>query len=368
MHPPIPLEFKRNSQEVLTRLERLWSRQAQDQVFAHIAIPSPALAEHADTHRDGPTDYPDPAQRIAFWETYLAEGRDLEDDWLPIAYLSEFDEGIYTAALGAQIEFIMHAEIGWVSSMSHPLLEDLNDLDQLRIDPSHPQLERMDRQVRLFAERAHGRFGVAAPIIIDALNFVAEARGATQAFFDVMDHPAQVVQLMDLAYDLNVMVQERIYAQVEHYAGGTFVNMGSWAPGRPILFSVDLYHMAQPDYYYTWGQPHIQRMLNHFGGGLLHLHSNGRHLLPHVCNLQGLVCVYLLDEKWAEPAIDHLPDYLRQADGVPLVVDCSWERFTTDLKTGALPGGVFYHVFGAPSVEEANRVMAEVKKYRWQEI
>lgn len=358
------LAYKPNAPQIVERLSALWSRTARDRICAHMMVPSPALLDFARTHEDGPVPYPDPRERIAFWDRCLAPEREVEDDWMPIAYLSEFDEGLYASLIGGRMEFLLHADIGWVSSMCAPCLEDLSRVGDLRIDSAHPSIQRLDRQLAVFAEGARGKFGVAPFIVIDALNFVGEVRGMTQAYIDVLDAPEETAQLMRFACDLNVFVQQRVYDALAGLAGGSFVNMGSWAPGRPVLFSVDAYHMTSPDYFEQWGRPFIQPLLDRFDGGLLHLHSNGRHLLPNVRSMPGLVCVYLLDEAWNPRGYDELEKHHATADGVPLVVDCRYEEFVRDLDAKRLPGNVLYQVRSVPSADEANRAMERVRAYR----
>lgn len=358
------LLYKPHAEAICQRLAALWSRRLPEGICARMVIPSPALVEFARTHEDGPTTYPDPHMRIEFWDRCLAFERHIEDDWLPIAYLSEFDQGLFGSLCGGTMAFMTHREIGWISSMCAPCMTDLAQVADLRIDPAHPMLERLDRQLAVFAEGARGKFGVAPFIVIDALNFVAELRGMTQAFLDVLESPEAVRAMMDFALQLNIFVFERVYAALDGFAGGSFVNMGSWAPGRPLLVSVDAYHLAAPAFFEEWGRPWIQPLLNHFGGGLLHLHSNGRHLLPAVGTMPGLVCVYLLNEPWSERAYDALHTLHARANGVPLVVDCRWDEFVRDLDAHRLPGNVLYQVSGAPSVAEANRMMERVRAYR----
>lgn len=358
------LEYKPNAVEAVARLSDLWARRAQDRIFAHFELPTQALRQFAETHPNGPSAYPDPYERISFWDAHLAELKDLEDDWLPIAYLSEFDQGVYAGALGAPVYYMAHADIGWISSMAPPILRNLADIDQLRIDENAEAIKRMDAQCRIFAENARGKFGIAPFIVIDAMNFVAEVRGMTQAFEDVLEHPDAVTRLMDFAFELNVFIQERVRSMLDGFMGGSFVNMGSWAPGKPVLFSVDAYHLANPDFYYRWGEPHLQKLLNHFGGGLLHLHSNGRHLLEHVRKLKHLICIYLIDEPWSPRAYDLLTDLKKKAGDVPLVIGCGFDEFERDLTAGRLPGNVLYSVKGAPSVAAANRLMKKVRAYR----
>jgi hypothetical protein len=358
------LAFKRNAMATAQRLRMLWDRQSLDCTFAHMMVCTQTLRKFAETHVDGPTIYPDPCERIRFWESSLSETRDLEDDWLPIAYLSEFDQGIVGGALGEDMRFMMHKDIGWISSMCAPVMDNLADCNLLRIDPEASAIKLMDEQVRIFSDCARGKFGVAPFIIIDGMNFVAEMRGMTQAFEDVIDNPEAVVRMMDFALEFNAFLQERVRGMTDGFMGGSFVNMGSWCPGNPVLFSVDAYHMASPDFYYQWGVPHLQMMLDRFGGGLLHLHSNGWHLLPHVVKLRHLKCIYFADEKWNPRAYDQLPKLHKQAAGTPLIISCQYGEFERDLDASRLPGNVLYDVQNVPSVEQGNRLMEKVRAYR----
>jgi hypothetical protein len=49
---------------------------------------------------------------------------------------------------------------------------------------------------------------------------------------------------------------------------------------------------------------------------------------------------------------------------VPLVVSVNEDVFEQQLKKNTLPGGVFYWVKSTKSVEDVNRIMEKVRKYR----
>ncbi len=56
------------------------------------------------------------------------------------------------------------------------------------------------------------------------------------------------------------------------------------------------------------GEKNIENMFSHFDGGVLHIHSNGRHLLKAISQLRGLKAIYLLDEKDNPLAFDVLSE------------------------------------------------------------
>jgi hypothetical protein len=88
------LSYKPNYPSVLERLRTLYERRAGNQIFATMSVPSPAIAEFARQHTSPECGYPDPHQRADFWDRLLAEHMATEDDALPSAYLSEFDQGL----------------------------------------------------------------------------------------------------------------------------------------------------------------------------------------------------------------------------------------------------------------------------------
>lgn len=358
------LGYKRNLGDAVKRLRQLHARQGMDRVFASFAVPSPALEAFGRQYAHGFCEYPDPAERIAFWDRLLAERADLEDDSVPCAYLSEMDQGLYGGLLGGNVQFMAHPESGWISSMVAPLLGNWSELDRLRLDRSHPWFERYLRQLGAFVRGAAGKFAVSHFILIDGLNFAFELVGATNTYLSLSERPEMVRRAIDLAFQINVAVQEAFFDAVPRLAGGTASNMVHWLPGRVVSESVDPFHMTSVAYFETWGREPVQRIFDRFDGGVLHLHGNGRHLLEAVVTLQGLRAIFLGDDRGFPEAFEVLPALRARAADVPLVVPVDFPRFLDRLRRRQLPGGVLYKVAGAPNADSVNRIMDEVRAYR----
>ena len=358
------LAYKPNAADVVARLGQLHARQAMDQVFASLEVPSPALAGFGRRYAHGFCDYPDPAERIAFWDRLLAERAVLEDDSIPSAYLSEMDQGLYGGLLGGNVQFMAHPENGWISSMVAPLLGDWSEFDRLRLDRSHPWFDRYLRQLGVFVAGAAGKFAVSHFILINGLNFVFELVGATNTYLSLSERPELVRRAIDLAYQINVAVHEAFFEAVPRLAGGTASNMVQWLPGRVISESVDPFHMTSVAYFETWGREPVERIFARFDGGVLHLHGNGRHLLEAVSTLKGLKAIFLGDDRGFPQALEVLGTLRARAGDVPLVVQADFDRFADRLRRRQLPGGVFYKVAGAPDAGTVNRLMEAVRAYR----
>ena len=117
------LAYKRNTDEVIERLRSLYARQAQDRIFARFDVHGKVLEEFNRNNPEGYCPYPDPKERIAFWDRLLEERMTIDDDSVPSAYLSEFDQGLYGGLLGGDVQYMCH-DNGWISSMIPPLLKD----------------------------------------------------------------------------------------------------------------------------------------------------------------------------------------------------------------------------------------------------
>jgi hypothetical protein len=350
-------------EEVMARLRRLFVDREPDAVCATMQWPNPALRAFAEAHPRGFCDYPDPTERIEFWDRYFRERSRCFDDSIPCVYLSEMDQGLYGGLVGGKVEFMSDPDTGWISSMVHPLIEDWEELDELKFDETSEWYRRYLHQLRVYAEGAAGRFGISHFILINGLNFVFELLGATRTYQELVDNPEMIRRASDFAFELNLKVQRTFFEEVEAYASGTCSNMVQWFPGQIITESVDPFHMASVDYFERWGREQLERIFAEFDGGVTHIHGNGRHLLEAVSTVRGLKAIYLGDDQGFPAAFEVLPEIRRRTGDLPLVVGVGYEDFRQALHERCLVGGVLYRVGGLPDTDEANRVMGLVRRY-----
>ena len=358
------LAYKPHAGAVLVRLRRLYDRQASDRIFATMAVPSPALDAFARAYTNAACDYPDPTDRADFWDRLLHEHAVIEDDALPCAYLSEFDQGLYGGLLGAEVRFLAHPDVGWISSMVPPLLKDWSEFDRLRFDPGHLWWRRYQRQLEVFVTRSQGKWGISHFILIDALNFVFELIGATETYVSLHECPERVRRAIDFAFDLNVRVHREFFEAVPLFEGGTFSNFAQWIPGRIVSESLDPFHMTSVAYFERWGREPAERILGTFDGGVLHIHGNGRHLLEAAATMKGLKAILLLDDRGFPLAFDVLGELKARVGDMPVAVFAGHAAFAERLARHDLPGGVMYQVKGVPDIATANRLMEQVRAYQ----
>jgi hypothetical protein len=362
---PMPsLEYKPHYAEVLERLRAFYGRRYGDRILATMQIPSPAIEDFKASHPTSQCEYPDPEARARFWDRYLRERISVEDDSMPCAYLSEFDQGLYGGMLGGEVRFMAHPDNGWISSMVPPLLSDWSGFERLRFNEANPWWQRYLAQLDIFAARSRGKWGVSHFILIDALNFVFELVGATATYLSVEEEPELVRRAIDLAFDLNVRAQQAFFDAVGLFEGGTFSNLAQWTPGRIVSESLDPFHMTSVAYFEEWGREPAERILGTFDGGVIHIHGNGRHLLSAASSIKGLKAILLLNDTGFPAAFDVVAELKTRMGDMPTTVHAEYEPFVERLKRHALPGGVLYKVSGVPDIDAANRLMEKVRAYR----
>ena len=356
--------FKKNYKEVLKRLCNLYSGGSADRICAKMDIINPVIEQYKKENTDGEVEYPDMEKRAVFWENMLPVYSELEDDSIPSCYLSELDEGLYGGLVGADIRFINDASTGWVSSMAIPFVKDLNETDKFTLDDKNLWFQRYIKQLMMFMERAGGKFGISHFILINGLNFLFEIRGATNTYYDVLENPEKARAVMDFSFKLNLWVQETFFNTVELYDGGTCSNMAQWVPGRVVSESLDPFHLTSVDFFEEWGKGQIERMFRNFDGGVIHIHSNGHHLIESASGIKRLKCIYMIDEQFNTPVCQKLNDIVYKRGSIPLVVNIPSEVFEEKLLKKELPANIFYHVNGISDIVTANKLMKEVKSYR----
>ncbi len=358
------LSYKPHSEATIERLRSLYERQAGDRILATMSVPSAAIAQFARTHAPGPCGYPDLAERIQFWDDYFQQRAALEDDSMPAAYLSELDQGLYGGLLGGEVRFMADPATGWISSMVPPLLHDWSEFDRLQFDPENVWWQRYVRQVDQFLSAGSGRWGISHFILIDALNFVFELLGATQTYLSLDEHPEMVRRAIDFAFDLNARVHEHFFATVPLVEGGTLSNFAQWLPGRIVSESLDPFHMTSVAYFERWGREPAERIMDHFDGGVIHIHANGRHLLEAAASLRGLKAIQLSDDVGFPTSFELIGQLKARVGDMPVCLFAPYDAFVDRLRRHDLPGGVLYRLDGVPDVDTANRLMDEVRAYR----
>lgn len=369
--------YKQNLKETITRLKDFWSGNAGDRILVQFMLHNQYLDEYLSSQRlpaneivyregDPEGKFPSPETKFGYVDNQLRIRAGLDDDSVPVAYMHLFDQGIYGGLFGGRAIFNLQ---GRGSSMSEPVLDDWDSFSQLAFDKDHFWIRKFREHLEYYKERGKGKFGVGTLISIDTLNFVVELRGATKAYLDLYDSPDKVREAMEFALSVNIGVCRMQRDAVGLYENGSFMHprYGGWFPEDTCFLSVDAYSLCAPGTYSKMGLEYQQRFINSIGKGFMHTHGMGRHLLPEIVQLDGLVGIQLGDDGASERAIDSIDRIKKITGDIPLIVECEKQDLLAGMEDGSLPGGVMYTVVsGVETVDEANAIMKRVKEYRYK--
>lgn len=354
--------WKPNLDEVVERYMTLWAGKFTDQIIVIMEPNVTAIEDHESWQYKFEYDFlkvcPDIPAMFESNERLLRLRSQIHDDFIPTAWVT-YGGTAGGAFWGSEMKFF--ASGGY----SPPFIKSWDQLDSLKFDPDWKWNKELRKACEYFAEHAAGRFGVAIMEIYNDLNLVHALRGS-QFLYDIYDHREEVERLMYMSVDFNVKwvkMQRDALGEANTYRGGRFDFWGLWLPGDTVFLDVDAYTLCSPKIL-EWGRPYIQKFIDRMGSGWLHNHAVGLRLLPGVMKLERLIGMEFCDDPGEPKLFPRMHEITEVTGDMPIMIDIDFDIFLPALREHRLKGGAIYWVREAPSIELANKIMKEVRKYR----
>lgn len=349
------MRYKKNLGEVIDRNRKLWNREATEKVLAKIDLDEGGTMRMWERAL-APGTCPDYRKMFDVFLQDFQRRELLRDDAMPTARPNIGDYG-FGAYVGAEVIF------GQGGAYAKPFLSSLKDVKTLRFDPENPWIRFLEESTRYFAEQAEGLCATSIIETADSLNFAENVFGSG-IFLEIYDHPRELLELFDFAYELNVRLIELQRKYIRRFDGGYFDLHEEWLPGDCIWLSIDAWGNCGPQDFRKLGRHHLQKMVDHFGTGWLHMHNSHLHLLEEVVAVKGLVGIGILDDPKQVPCFEQLAAIQEVTGDIPLQINCRKEQLLALLEEGTLPRNVMYWIdSGVASVDEANAIMERVHQY-----
>lgn len=360
---------KQNLESTLNRYFSFYERRLEDGILATIPV-SPESGARQQKADAGETRVKE-CLLLEDLDGYMQRQQSRLDvnEWLcdiiPTLYpTGPFGESIWSGLLGADIIFAGNNVHTWSYSPA-PLISSIDSFHFPRIPADNFWFGKMLEVTKYFTQNLKPKYDMAHFIFMDCLNLLVELRGAMSAYTDIYDFPDFAERFMDWSVRENIRLYDAQSALTKDFVATAFGGHPAYKYAHCNIpdLSIDAYGLCRKEVYESLGLEQHKKIVEHYDGGRLHIHGNGRHLCRLVSRIGRLTSCSMGDDVGyvkAHTIADQLKDDMHP---IPISVSIPIEAFSKRLKDRSLPAGVCYSVTGAGSVDEANDIMQRVFDY-----
>jgi hypothetical protein len=347
--------YKKNLDQAVERNEMFWTRNGTNKILAKIDIDGNYTVD-LWIKALSPEYCPDHKKMFDVFIEQFESRKDLLDDAIPTARPS-FGGSVYGAFFGADVEF------GETGGYSKHIINNINDVKNLHYDFNNHWLKKQIEATEYFVKKSDGICGVSIIETMDGLNLATNIAGP-DIYIYLLDNPRKVLELFELGFEFNVKLIEKQREHIKKYKGGYFDIHEEWLPNNGIWLSIDQWGLCSSELFKKMGKHHLQKIIDYFGGGWLHMHNSDLHLLEEVSTIKNFLGIGILDDPNEPRCFPKLKEIQKITKDIPLQINCSKEELVNGISTKTLPRNVMYWVDrGVKSIEEANSIMDMVYDY-----
>ena len=182
--------------------------------------------------------------------------------------------GVYAALFGSRL---IYAE---VTAWSVPLVRDWSEAGRVRLDRSGEYFRKLDELTRLALERCDGKYLVGYTDFHPGLDCVADWRGVERLCMDLVEEPAGVKALIEVAASNFHGVFDHFDAMLKAHRQPSVTWMGIPSFGKMNIPSCDVATLLSPRHFDEFALPTIRREVRTMTHNVFHLDGKGvaRHL------------------------------------------------------------------------------------------
>lgn len=349
------MKFKKNIDEVIKRNKKLWSGNMAKGILAKIDVNELNTIELWEKVLL-PQFCPDYKKMLDVFLDFFKRREFLLDDAIPCAR-PNIGDSAFGAYLGAELIF------GNTGGFAKPLLKNLDNIKNLRYDPENYWINYLINATKYFAKKSEGLFATSIIETMDSLN-LAENLYGSNVYLEIYNNTEKLMKLFDFGYQFNIRMIEEQRKYIKKIENGYVDIHEEWLPNKCIWLSIDAWGNCSSETFRRFGIYHLQKIIDYFGGGWLHMHNSHLHLLEEVMKIKNLVGIGILDDPKQIKCFTRLKDIQKITNDIPLQICCDKKEFICALKNKSLPHNVMYWInSGVESVEEANKIMDLVYGY-----
>lgn len=284
------------------------------------------------------------------------------DDKLPILdWCHHHGHAMLCAFLGWDIRYfsVEHA----ISSEVVRKASTIEELLDLEFDDTRPLVSKIVSSLSKGQTYAAGRAYMVPTLCSGGLAIMTQFLGYEKGLLELHDKPKACHRFFEKVMDMEIRFVEMAYEAIGSVAGGWSLARFDWSPVPCVGLNLDDYLLCPNETFVEFGLPYFQKMIDHFGRGLIHYHTPDMRLMKDVRRLRNIALQVGSDPNLQEPW-QQLASIRNKCQDIPI----TWLRIPRrELIAGMeeqwLPGNVEYCTH-ALDFDDANRLVELARAYR----
>ena len=279
-----------NDPRKIERYKMFWNRDEVQRPMVGFSIKSWFPLEEFEASRSWPSDgilTPDMVKPEAFMDDQgrlLREGETMDDDIIRGASPSQAVPWL-CGMLGSTLR-ILPGNI-----LAEEQLLSWEEVEQIRLDHSHPWFQKYMEYAETLVKTADGAFPVTHGTLVGPTDLAAMYRGHTRNLTDLIDDPEKNQEALWKFADIFKEITEELWKRVPRFADGYCDAQYQLWTDKPIIrMQEDAIASYSPRTYRKLVQPIDQHLAKHFAGSFMHLHSTSMFILDAFLEIESLQC------------------------------------------------------------------------------
>lgn len=287
---------------------------------------------------------------IDYWKN-----REGIDDMMIPSVTAWYGIAEHTAWLGGAVDFSED------TSYNHQILDELDDMDKLKIDPDNIWFKRVAGGIEYirnkWGDQIYTKLRGA-----DAPSDIANIARGNELFYDVYDDPDAVMKLADFCADGMKYYFKRQQEASGMLNGGYLTGFDIWMPGNSVgQISEDASCMMSPSMYSDIFLDALKKSVDGYDHVMMHTHSLGQVHLPTFAGVDNINIIEISNDPNSDRAIDVWRKYKDTLKDKIVIVAPTFDELKNNLDLVSDYRNIIWYY--ARTKEEANEVIDMLKPF-----
>jgi hypothetical protein len=284
------------------------------------------------------------------------EGRIFLGETFPV-YSPNLGPAVYAAFYGCELEF------GEVTSWAEPVINDWQDLGDLKLDWQNEYLLKLNALTKCGLELCSGKFIVGYTDLHPGLDCAAAWRGSEQLCLDMIDSPDKVKKLVDLSIADFQAIYDHFDDMLKEHGQLSVSWMGIPSFGKMHIPSCDFSSLISSAFFRTFCLPVLEKEVQPMTHNVFHV--DGKGVARHIDMIMNVPEVHAI--QWVQgvgtdyPIMQWVPFIKRIQSKKPVIVDLSKDELGSFIEVME-PEGLFLWI-ATENEDEERRIIKLLEKW-----